>query len=221
MASHPLDPKIAGTSSGGRASRLKSIFNWNPWWDGGFLAQFRDQGSDSTWYMQRYCLRRSPASISCSSSSEHDRCCNRAGTYAPQLGQVAVPVLQTTAEREGPRHPPLWLQPRARLRWTERSQWLFLALPAALLVALALALRWPMRCTALCTALRSPPPLPSIQTQHHPVARFSLPHSSPSQPSHFALRRSVRAIPPVGRGRVSVDWNCDRMYRIVKSLSPP
>lgn len=62
--------------------------------------------------MQRYCLRRHPVPISCSSSSEHDRRCTRAGTYSQQPGQVAVPLPQTTAEREGPRHPPFWLQPR-------------------------------------------------------------------------------------------------------------
>lgn len=32
VASLPLDPEIAGNVFGGRASRLKSIFYWNPWW---------------------------------------------------------------------------------------------------------------------------------------------------------------------------------------------
>lgn len=189
---NPLDPKKSPARPRGGVRPVSSrFFTGIPGGDGVLLAQLGDQGSGRTWYMQHYCLRRHPAPISCSSSSEHDRRRNRAGTCSQQPGQVAVPLPQTTAEREGPRHPPLWLQPRARLRWTERSQWLFLARPVALVVALvvalALALRWPMRCTALCS------PLPYIQ--YKPSTTLSPASPSPIpillHPSQVALLCAV------------------------------
>ncbi|KAL7789373.1 hypothetical protein V8C37DRAFT_214083 [Trichoderma ceciliae] len=121
-------------------------------------------------------------------------------------------------DREGPRHPLLGSS-RARLRWTERSQWLFLAPRGAVRgpssgpfsgpfsgPCAGPALSW--LCTSLCTSLS---PLPYIQTQRS----TSL---SPASPSPILLHSrhllcavaSVPAIPPVGRGCV---FDCEPLHR--------
>lgn len=171
MASLPLDPKIAGNVLGGACVPSQVDFLLESLVGRILLAQLVDPGSGGTWYMQLYCLRRHPAPISRSSSSEHDWRRTRAGTCSQQPGQVAVPLPQTSAEREGPRHPPLWLQPRARLRWTERSQWLFLALAVALPVALGGFCAGPALADALHGALQPT----AVHTNPAPPCRPLLP----------------------------------------------
>lgn len=176
MASHPLGPEIAGTTFGGRASESPYKYMYPGGRSRGFefLAQSR-------------CIARSSAGT----------CTHHTGGRSCGL---QVPVPQTTLRRrsEGPRHPQLGSS-RARLRWTEGSQWLFLALgcpvrgPSSGPVS---GLRWPMRSACACT----PQGLPTaLHTNPAPPCRPLLsPVSSPFQ--SLCAVASEPAIPPVGRG---------------------